>query len=208
MPKRKDGIKTKEKILSSASLLFAGRGYRGTTVAAIASESGVNGALINYYYGDKAELYRDAWEFAYQKALKQYPVYGRLDETAPAEERLFEIISSDIARRSDAGNAANSITLNELSSPTGLLDNVHEKSFLELREALRGAVLDILGAEIPEEERKFAVLSIFSMCIVPLKQIQQMEGNPRYRYNAIDRARHVYRFAMAGLRDLRREAAR
>ena len=202
MPRRKDGEVTKEKILAAASRLFARKGYRGTTVAEIASESGVNGALVNYYYGEKAELYRSAWDFVLRKALERHPLYGKLNESAPAVKRLYEIIASDIARRSDTESSENDIMLNELSSPTGILENVHAKSFSGLRAALRAAVQDILGTNIPEEEQRLAVLSIFAMCVVPVKQIQQMEGNPEYAYDPEERARHVYNFAMAGLLDL------
>lgn len=202
MPRRKDGEATRNKILAAAAELFARKGYRGTTVADIASACGSNGALINYYYGEKAELYRYAWAFAHRRAVEKYPVYGRLDEAAPAVKRLHEIIASAIARRSDPDNRENEIMLNELSVPTGLLADVHEHCFAELRTALRRTVRDILGAEIPEREQRLAVLSIFSMCTIPVKQIQQLEGSPEHVYQSEERARHVYNFAMAGLLDI------
>jgi len=202
MPRRRDGEATRDKILTAAAEVFACRGYRGGTVAEIAAASGINGALISYYYGGKAELYRSAWDFAYQRAAGKYPVDGGLDDAAPAVKRLHGIIASAIARRSDPENRENEIMLNELSSPTGILDDVHARSFADLRRVLRKAVGDILGSGIAEEEQRLAVLSIFSMCIIPVKQIQKLEGNPAYVYQTEERIRHVYNFAMAGLLDI------
>ena len=202
MPRRKDGSSTREKILAASAKLFARKGFRGATVAEIAALSSVNGALVNYYYGDKAELYRQAWSFAHAEAMKKHPLYGNLSETAPAVKRLREIIASDIARRSDAENCENDILFNELSSPTGYLADIHAQTVCVLRSALRAAVREILGEQIPEEQRQLAVLSIFSMCVIPVRQFQQMEGIPAYRYDPVLRADHVYNFAMAGLLDI------
>ena len=48
---------TKEKILKTATKLFAQKGYDGTSVREIARASGVNVALISYYWGGKKELF-------------------------------------------------------------------------------------------------------------------------------------------------------
>ena len=50
--------KTKEKILKTATKLFAQKGYDGTGVREIARNSNVNVALISYYWGGKKELFQ------------------------------------------------------------------------------------------------------------------------------------------------------
>lgn len=202
MPRRKYGLITKEKILETAAKLFAMQGYRATTIALIAKTCNINGALVNYYFGDKNELYKNAWEYAHAQAMQAYPLYGRLDEKAPAVKRLKEIIWSDISRRSMVNSCENDILLNELSSPTGLLDDLYEQSFSGLCAALRSAVSEILGDNFPIEVQRLAVLSIFAMCVIPVKQIQKMEGQPDYTFDSEIRSTHVYNFAMAGLLDI------
>ncbi len=202
MPRRKDGDNTQKKILAASATLFARKGFRSTTVADIAAMAGVNGALINYYYGDKIELYRQAWSFAHAEAMEKYPLYGNLNEQSPAVKRLQAIIVSDIARRSDPENCENDILLNELSSPTGYLADIHAKTVCVLRAALRDAVGEILGDKVPEVQRQMSVLAIFSMCVIPVRQYQQMEGIPEYNYDPKLRAEHVYNFAMAGMLDI------
>ena len=48
---------TKEKILAAATRLFARRGLDGVTIREICREAGVNGALVNYHFGTKENLY-------------------------------------------------------------------------------------------------------------------------------------------------------
>jgi AcrR family transcriptional regulator len=50
------GEKAKQKILAVAEKLFAYRGFDATSVESIASEAGVNKALIYYYFKDKNDL--------------------------------------------------------------------------------------------------------------------------------------------------------
>lgn len=44
------------KILQAAEKLFAGKGFAGTSVRDVASEAGVNVAMISYYFGSKEKL--------------------------------------------------------------------------------------------------------------------------------------------------------
>ena len=57
MKQNTDGAKTKEHILKTATKLFAQRGYVGVSVREICKASGVNVALISYYWGGKKELF-------------------------------------------------------------------------------------------------------------------------------------------------------
>jgi TetR/AcrR family transcriptional regulator len=55
-PKTEDP-EARAKILAAAEKLFAERGLTGVAVREIASEAGVNGAMIHYYFGNKDGLY-------------------------------------------------------------------------------------------------------------------------------------------------------
>jgi AcrR family transcriptional regulator len=47
------GIDTKEQILNTATVLFARKGYKGTSVRDIARETGINLSMISYYFQGK-----------------------------------------------------------------------------------------------------------------------------------------------------------
>ena len=57
MKQNTDGEKTKEHILKVATKLFAQKGFDGVSVREICKASGVNVALISYYWGGKKELF-------------------------------------------------------------------------------------------------------------------------------------------------------
>ena len=50
---------TKRKVLEAACRLFGEVGYHEGTVARICEEAGANRAAVNYYFGDKQNLYRE-----------------------------------------------------------------------------------------------------------------------------------------------------
>lgn len=48
-----DPTPTRDQILDASEALFARQGFRSTTIKEIASEAGVNSALLYYYFEDK-----------------------------------------------------------------------------------------------------------------------------------------------------------
>ena len=58
--------------MRTALELFARHDFSTVTIKDIAAESGVNTALIYYYYDSKEDLFRAAIEFAIKKALERY----------------------------------------------------------------------------------------------------------------------------------------
>ena len=64
----------REHILNVAEVLFAEKGFDGTSVRDIAQQAGVNLAMISYYFGSKEKLLESLIEFRAGYA------YGILDE--------------------------------------------------------------------------------------------------------------------------------
>lgn len=56
---------TKSSILKSARRLFASDGYNQTSIRAVAAESGVDPALVMYFFSSKQELFRAAIEWPF-----------------------------------------------------------------------------------------------------------------------------------------------
>ncbi|MDH4200143.1 MAG: TetR/AcrR family transcriptional regulator [Spirochaetia bacterium] len=59
MLKKPINQETKTKILLSAKKIFAQKGFAGARMDAIARESGVNKAMLHYYFGSKDHLYHE-----------------------------------------------------------------------------------------------------------------------------------------------------
>ncbi len=88
--------KTRSRILSVAALLFAEKGFEGTSVRMICAKAGVNVSLVNYYFKSKELLYFEVHKLMNLHLTKQMPwvngepePVGSLDEW---EARLQGII--------------------------------------------------------------------------------------------------------------------
>ncbi|WP_020671557.1 TetR family transcriptional regulator [Amycolatopsis nigrescens] len=66
--RRPGQTETREHILAAARKLFAQQGYGGATVRAIATEAGVNPAMLNHFYGTKQQLFVAAMELPFNPA--------------------------------------------------------------------------------------------------------------------------------------------
>lgn len=60
-------LETKEKIMKAARLLFADRGYEGTSVREIAKAAEVNIASLNYYFSSKENLFQEIIKTGYNE---------------------------------------------------------------------------------------------------------------------------------------------
>jgi AcrR family transcriptional regulator len=56
---RSIGLNSKEKLLRSAEVLFASKGYRDVSVREIAAHAGVNSGLVGYYFRGKQALFTE-----------------------------------------------------------------------------------------------------------------------------------------------------
>ena len=51
-------LTTEQKIIEAAQKIFTQKGFAATRTRDIAEESGINLALINYYFGSKQKLFK------------------------------------------------------------------------------------------------------------------------------------------------------
>ncbi len=89
-------------ILEAAERVFAGAGFGGATMAAIADSAGLPKANLHYYFGSKQELYRAVLAHTLQDWLE--PTHGIVPEADPrtAIERYIRDKMALSARRPHA----------------------------------------------------------------------------------------------------------
>ena len=85
------------RILSAAGQEFAEKGYEAATVRDICTAAGVNGAAVNYYFGDKQRLYLESVRHAHQERVRQVPQPDWLPGTPP-ETKLRDFVGNMIER--------------------------------------------------------------------------------------------------------------
>jgi AcrR family transcriptional regulator len=74
-------------ILEAAERLFAQQGFQATTLRQISETSGANGALVSYYFGNKAGL----WDAVLEKKLASFEVV-----LAPITRKAGEVVLEDV----------------------------------------------------------------------------------------------------------------
>ncbi len=82
-----DNGTSRDAILMAATRLFAEKGYNGASVDAIATEAGVNKALIYYYFSGKREILETL-------------IREAIDSVVKLRDRFFPESPSDVANRS------------------------------------------------------------------------------------------------------------
>lgn len=88
--------RSSQRIKEAAKLLFLDKGYDGTTMQAIADASGVNKALLHYYFEGKDKLFLLIFREELAELSESLAAIWREGE-GPLEDRLLEWIDSQIA---------------------------------------------------------------------------------------------------------------
>jgi len=89
-------MSTKNKILDAAEILFADKGFNGTSLREITSQAEVNLAAVNYHFGSKKELIKAVMSrYMNELSPRLESVLGELcsDEAKPS---LIEVFSAFI----------------------------------------------------------------------------------------------------------------
>jgi AcrR family transcriptional regulator len=207
----KGAEKTYKGLLAAASEVFAEKGYRDATVAEICKRAGANVAAVNYHFGDKETLYREAWRHSFLESVKAHPPEGGVSDNAPLEERLRGRVTALLHRIADESNKDFFIVHKELVNPTGLLEEVMRKELRPLHEKMETLVRKLLGPRAPAREVRFCVISIISQCINPMVARKGRQGKRKGKHGppGVDDieaySNHVIIFSLAGIRAIRHD---
>ena len=157
---------TKQKILLAAGPIFAKRGFRGATVREICDAAQVNLASINYYFGDKQQLYIETVVHARQMRAKQVPFPKWNDETEP-EEKLRDFVAILLNRTGAMRSAPWQVRLliREVLQPTEACRKLVEEYFRPFLEMLMNIIDEVLRTRLPEQERLQMAFSIIGQCM-------------------------------------------
>jgi AcrR family transcriptional regulator len=209
---KKQQSQIRTKLLESACRIFAEKGYREATVAEICEAANANVASINYYFGDKATLYKEAWLLSFNKSLETYPPDGGVAADAPVEERFKGRILAAVRRFSDPKSYEYEIMSKELSTPTGLLSKVIQESIEPLRQELIRIVRELLGKHSTEQQAILCQRSIMGQCLnlTLNERRKKVFREARMESSSIDEnisieeiANHIVNFSLAGVVKIR-----
>ncbi len=205
--KAKSG-KTRERLLTAASRIFAEQGFQESTIAEICVQAEANIASVNYHFGDKETLYLEAWRYAFNEELNLYPSDGGVVEDASAEQRLAGRIRSLISRVADEKSYSFAIINKEMAQPTRLLADILEKEINPQRLKMLELLKECLGQAATDQRIQYCHTSIMGQCfqLLRLKHMQSARHFPNYPSDLSDSkafAEHVVHFSLAGIQAIR-----
>jgi len=202
MTKREDGKETRRRLLEAACDVFAERGYRQTKVADICRKAGANVASVNYYFGNKKNLYKRAW----QHALENFEEPALAEAVPPSSpNRLRHYIQTLIQSFTAGGDLGrfSRLYLMEMVNPTGLIQDAWHDLIEPRRRKLHAIIRDNMGPGADDLSLRFCELSIVNQCrmFVTIKpsDLEYMLDRPLSPDLIGQLAPHIADFSLAGI---------
>jgi AcrR family transcriptional regulator len=197
---------TRQRLIESATRLFAERGFAKVTVREICKAARANVAAVNYHFGGKNGLYQEIVQSAIRTMHGTTQEIQKLGEGCPPEEQLRIFVRVFLTRVVQARDGwIHRFMAHELNDPTPALDMVI-KQVIKPRMAYLGSVIATLIGCRPNDPRvEHAVMSVQAQCLVLLNdkiaaRFQQFQMTPKRLEQVGD---HITTFSLAGIKALK-----
>lgn len=204
---RRDGREaaTRQRLLDTATRLFAERGYFHVPVRDICREARANIAAINYHFGDKLRLYREVVD----AAIAEVRAAGDATMDAPPESapeaRLRHYIRTFVPRVARPAAWIMGIMRHEMNEPTPLAPAIAERAFVPRIKYLSGIVAELLDCPPTDPHVALTVISIQSQCLFyrpdPFRD-RVFPGWPLGDTQLGQAAEYIAEFTVAGIRGI------
>jgi len=213
--KDRENVDTRQRVLEAAGTLFATRGFHETTTLDICRLARANGAAVNYHFQTKENLYVHVWRHAFERSLVAHPPDGGVSSCASAEARLRGRIRALVERMLDPASIDLDIVGMEMTHPTGLLCEVIHRCVEPLYQGITDHVRELLGGGAAEQEVALCAMSVHAQCFTVHRERRNLRVGARGApppppwagVGASALAEHICRFSLAGIRNLRKQAA-
>ena len=201
---------TKHRLLKAACTVFAEKGFRDATVAEICDTAGANIAAVNYYFGDKSNLYYACFMHLFEVARKTYPQPD--PQTAVPDEWLRIFARSRVLNILDEGEAGllPRLMFREMGQPSEIHRKITEELIMPRRRVVVEMIRRFLGEPADEQALSLAVANFISTHIhINIdRNLSCAVGTPRPSIPTPEMDRNTMAdqaagFAMGGLRATR-----
>lgn len=161
---------TKERILTVAGDIFGDKGFKSTTIRAIAARAKVNVAAVNYHFGDKEGLYSAILEEVFHTGFTRFPGDMDLPPQASPQERLRAFVRAMFYRlQSREGwgglTGRGRLIARELLAPSPAFESILDRYIKPHRDLLVDIISAIVAIPCPREQLLPCAISIIGQCI-------------------------------------------
>lgn len=157
---------TRNRILLAAGPIFAAKGFRKSTVREICEEANVNVASVNYYFGDKKNLYLESVLLARQMRADQFPGPVWTTETGPEKLRQFVALILKRMVVNAAGPWQVQLLMNEIQNPTDTCEQLVEEYFRPFMETLIEIIIEVAQRDIAKLTATQLALNVVGQCMI------------------------------------------
>lgn len=175
------------------------------TLKDVVSAAKVNGASVNYHFGDKENLYRKIIERSLEHREQAAPLESPSDARA-AEARLRFFIHALLTQLLGEGSTSlmSRLMLREAIEPTIAFDRaVDELPRRQLR-ILDGIIAEITGPARSRQSIRRMSISVLGQCVYyryAEKFLKRIDPRLRYSKRTVHTlAEHVYQFSLAAIK--------
>jgi AcrR family transcriptional regulator len=160
----RSGAESRQRILDASRALFREHGYGGTTVRAVATEAGVDPAMVFYFFGTKQGLFAAAIEMSAHLPPAIDSIFtGDLDSLG---ERLVRTLVENL----DASDRAPLVTLTRSAT-------THNESETLLREFIEREITGRLAALVgtPDARWRASMVNVQILGITVARYVARIE---------------------------------
>ena len=208
MRKQEQNLQMRQGLLEAAGEVFAAKGFAKATVRAICDRAGANVAAVNYYFGDKAGLYRAAISHWSKISRQKYPPDFGLGANPTAEQQLAAFIRTFLLRILDKSRPGwhGKLLTREMVEPTAALDELVESMYRPMNERLQQIVHELGRGRLSQTAVRQCARSILGQCLYyrhagPV--ITRLDPDETFEPADVERlAAHVTRFSLAAIKVL------
>ena len=205
--------KTREKLLIHAGQIFAEKGFESATIREICDAAEVNLASINYYFGDKGNLYLEAVRMARQRRADQFPFSAPMPGV-PAETRLAGFVRVLLNRLMALQEAPWEVRLlmREVMNPTDACRHLSEQYFRPFFELLLEIISEISPRKLSATELEKMGYSVIGQILfyrysAEMIQLSRPETTDPAEFDIDSLTEHIVQFSIAGIRQSTMEAS-
>lgn len=207
----------RQRLLDAATELFAERAFKDVSIREICEKAGgANVASVNYYFRDKAGLYRELLESMLARWEAERERHAKLIEGKPPEEKLYLyvrwFIGNILEERADERDMLfGKILSREMADQTPEFGLVVEKGMVPNWKRLTAIISEVTGLPQGNKVAVNCTQSTMGQCLIygSARKLSKHFGVPETYYTSevIDGiARHITQFSLAGVRAVTQQA--
>ncbi|HEV2500322.1 MAG TPA: CerR family C-terminal domain-containing protein [Terriglobia bacterium] len=210
-PDSQHEIEPRQRLLDAATELFAERAFKEVSIREICEKAGgANVASVNYYFRDKAGLYRELLESMLARWEAERERHAKLVEGKTPEEKLYLyvrwFIGNILEERADERDMLFGRILNrEMADPSPDFILIVQKGMVPNWMRLMTIVAEVAGLAEGSQAVLLCTHSTMGQCLMygSARRLSKYFGPPEMQFTPeiIDGiARQVTQFSLAGIR--------